>query len=144
MPVRIPAIVLALQDPVSHAGWSLPHHPQAASAAREISVAVLGDWHVDEEAAEVALLVVSELVTNAVEHAEPPLFLHLTRDPGHRQLRVEVADGGPALCEGEWTASCETDEHGRGMGIIDAVTTAHGTLTHPHGATHWATLQTAA
>ncbi|WP_405594548.1 ATP-binding protein [Streptomyces sp. NBC_01092] len=126
------------------AAWSLPHRPQAAGAAREVIAAVLADWHVDEEASEAALLVVSELVTNAVEHARPPLALHLIREPDHLQFRVEVADGGPAVGEGAWTASCEADEHGRGMAIIDAVTTAHGTRPHPQGTTHWAALPTTA
>lgn len=34
--------------------------------------AVLGGWGTDSAAADQALLVVSELVTNAVEHALPP------------------------------------------------------------------------
>ncbi len=111
--------------------------------ARAIAAEVLDHWRMDPETSEVALLVVSELVTNSVEHAQPPLALHLVRDRLRRQVRVEVTDGGPSAHEGEWTASCAPDEHGRGMAIIEAITAAQGTHTHAHGVIHWASLSSA-
>lgn len=119
--------------------WALPHRPQAAGAARGIARSVLGGWGVGEEAADQVLLVVSELVTNALEHALPPLVLHLDR-VGEDTMHVEVEDGGPAAVEGAWTASCSDDEHGRGSGIIDLLATAHGAQSYPGGAMHWADL----
>ncbi|WP_405009264.1 ATP-binding protein [Kitasatospora sp. NBC_01539] len=46
-----------------------------------------------------ALLVVSELVTNAVRHAPGPLGLTLALDPGARQdgIRITVRDTSPVL-----------------------------------------------
>lgn len=41
----------------------------------------LGRWNVAPEGRDRVLLVVSELVTSAVEHAEPPIALHLNRKP---------------------------------------------------------------
>ncbi|MCX5233236.1 ATP-binding protein [Streptomyces sp. NBC_00233] len=84
------------------------------------------------------LLVVSELVTNAVEHAAPPLALHLHRERAGSRVWVGVTDGGPAVQEGAWTASCADDEHGRGLTIVDTLAESHGTRTHSSGTTHWA------
>jgi anti-sigma regulatory factor (Ser/Thr protein kinase) len=90
-----------------------------------------------------ALLVVSELVTNAVEHARPPVTLQLAR-PEEDILHIEVTDSGPASHEGPWTASCSDDEHGRGRAIVAALATAHGchTTAGDHASTHWAVLST--
>lgn len=124
--------------------WRLPHRPEAAGQAREICAAFLRDGQVDRHTADQVLLVVSELVTNAVEHARPPLTLSLRHDSAARHVRVEVTDGGPAGRHGEWAASCSDGEHGRGLHIIGLVTAAHGDRRAPDGAIHWADLGTAA
>ncbi|KUN42544.1 hypothetical protein AQJ27_36425 [Streptomyces olivochromogenes] len=84
------------------------------------------------------LLTVSELVTNAVEHAQPPLNLGLRRDPGTRCVHIELSDGGPAARDGDWAASCTRGEHGRGLEIIDQLTAAHGDRQEPGHVVHWA------
>lgn len=68
-------------------------------------------------AAEILGLVVSELVANAVAHAETPTRLRLAHDD--RGLMLEVADTTvpppqPCCCDGE-------DEHGRGLALVDAL-----------------------
>lgn len=97
----------AATRPLRAAGsaWPLSHHPEAAGEARKITKEVLARWKVAEEAADSVLLTVSELVTNAVEHAQPPLNLELSRDPGTRRVHIEVADGGPAATDGDWAAA---------------------------------------
>ncbi|MGW8955638.1 ATP-binding protein [Streptomyces sp. NPDC055709] len=122
--------------------WPLPHQPQAAGQAREVTRVALTAWGVREEAIAMVLLVVSELVTNAVEHALPPVALRLARPAD--SVHIEVDDGGPAPRKGEWIASCSDDEHGRGTGIIDSLATCTGTHSRPCGATHWADLPGAA
>ncbi len=85
------------------------------------------------------LLVVSELVTNAVEHAQGPLHLHLHRTEADGHVWIGVSDGGPAPRDGEWTRSCTTDEHGRGLAVVAALAEHHGTRTWTGGhTTHWA------
>lgn len=139
-PVQIPAPRQPVENDVT---WPLPHRPEAPAAARHSIETILHDWHVDSETADAAVLVVSELVTNAVEHAQPPLALHVHRERSGSRVWVGVTDGGPAPHDGAWTSSCTADEHGRGMDIVDMLTEAHGTHNHPHGATHWARLTTA-
>ncbi|MER6778131.1 MULTISPECIES: ATP-binding protein [unclassified Streptomyces] len=124
--------------------WKLPHHPAAAGTARRITSAVLDGWDVAEETIDQALLVVSELVTNAVEHARPPVALHLQRPGNDGVLRIEVGDGGPADHEGAWTTSCAPEERGRGVGIIALLACAHGARVLAHTVTHWAVLPAAA
>lgn len=120
---------------------ALEHRPVAAGAARAITRAVLENWRVDQDAAQSVLLVVSELVTNAVEHALPPVTLHLYRDRAGEVVWVGVTDGGPAQDDGAWTSSCTREEHGRGLALVEVLATSHGIRPHPGGtATHWALL----
>jgi anti-sigma regulatory factor (Ser/Thr protein kinase) len=124
--------------------WSLAHRPEAAKAARRITRAVLAQWRVTDETADTVLLTVSELVTNAVEHAEPPPHLRLSRAPDTRRVRIEVCDGGPAAMEGDWAAGRAHGEHGRGLQIIDRLTAVHGARAESGRAIHWADVAIAA
>ncbi len=136
-PIPPPALAAAARE------WPLPHRPEAAGTARRLARATLAEWGVDEDTTDQALLVVSELVTNAIEHALPPVVLHLDQPaPGH-PLHIEVDDGGPAPDHGGWTSTCTPEEHGRGTDIIAALSTAHGHHPLPDGAAHWADLTTA-
>ncbi|MCX5208841.1 ATP-binding protein [Kitasatospora sp. NBC_00240] len=120
---------------------ALPHHPGSVRAARRITRTVLLEWGVDEDTTDQALLVVSELVTNAVEHALPPVALHVERRTGDT-LHIEVDDGGPASVQGSWCAGRAPEEGGRGGGIIDVLTSAHGSRPLASGTSHWADLTT--
>lgn len=121
----------------------LEHRPEAASSARRTTQAVMKRWRVGTDTTESVTLIVSELVTNAIEHADPPLALHLRRETQGGAIWVGVTDGGQADSEGTWTISCAEDEHGRGLTIIGTLADSHGTHTHRNGATtHWARLTT--
>ncbi|MET8630187.1 ATP-binding protein [Kitasatospora sp. NPDC004669] len=139
-----PRPAAARRPRVPDRAWPLAHRPEAAGAAREITRAVLAQWRVADEAADSVLLTVSELVTNAVEHAEPPLHLELSRDPDTRRVHIEVRDGGPAATESDWAAGRTRGEHGRGLQIIDRLTAAHGDRAEPGHAIHWADVAIAA
>ncbi len=76
-----------------------------------------------------ALLVVSELVTNAVVHAQSTSELRLT--PGQGVLRIEVSDDGPAAPDPQLAG--EDDEHGRGLLLISVLSAAWGTEASPSG-----------
>lgn len=124
----------------SHASCPLVHRAEAVAHARRIVGSMLSIWQVGEGAAESVLLVVSELVTNAIEHAQPPLALHLRRERADLRVWVGITDGGPATREGAWAASCSQEERGRGLCIVDALATAHGTHDRCGRITHWARL----
>lgn len=126
----------------------LPHRPTSVRAARHAAEAVLTSWGLSPEAVYDVMLVVSELVTNAVEHALPPVAVRLRlADPDADNpvvhVHVYVSDGGPAPSPGSWAASCQTDEHGRGRQVITALSRSTGTRGTDDTAGHWAVLDAA-
>ena len=70
----------------------LPPEPTSAGMARRF---VASSLRAGDEVAELAVLLVSELASNAVLHARTPFEL-VVEDDG-RRLRVEVHDDSPAL-----------------------------------------------
>ncbi|GAA2782014.1 hypothetical protein GCM10010521_70960 [Streptomyces rameus] len=114
----------------------------AVSAIRRRVAALLSDWSVCPEIVEDSLLVVSELVTNAIVHARPPAELRMSwvRGAGRRTLRIEVTDAGTALSAGQSLVGIDPDEHGRGEAIVHALATRHGIRVHAGGVTRWAEL----
>ncbi|GHD86096.1 ATP-binding protein [Streptomyces naganishii] len=120
-------------------GIVLPRAPGGVSAVRRRVRAVLSGWNLSAEAADDVLLVVSELVTNALVHARPPATLRLCRVPaqGRGAVRVEVTDQGAATAAGPSSAP-DPDEHGRGLGIVTALSARCGVLTHRGGTSRWA------
>ena len=64
-------------------------------------------------------LAVSELVTNAVRHGRPPLFLLLRREKDHVRLAVHDASATEPAAHG---ATADQDaENGRGLDIVSAL-----------------------
>ncbi|WP_254898081.1 ATP-binding protein [Kitasatospora sp. NA04385] len=108
--------------------WAIAHRPDALGPVRQQARASLAAWGVEQAAAEAVVLVVSELVTNAVCHALPPVGLRLRHDRADRRLWVEVSDGGPAA--GGAAGALPPDEHGRGLLLVAAVALEHGARPH--------------
>lgn len=125
--------------------FSLPHTPGAVSGVRRRIRTVLADWNLAADLAEDVLLVVSELLTNAVVHALPPATLRLSRSRAdtYGAVRVEVTDRGPAASTALSAPSPDPDEHGRGLGIVTALAARCGVRVHPDGTSRWAELQVA-
>ncbi|MGP4000567.1 SpoIIE family protein phosphatase [Streptomyces sp. 8N706] len=112
--------------------WELPPDPAAVGQTRAMATAKLGEWDL-EELSFTTELVVSELVTNAIRHASPPVHLRLIRD---RTLICEVSDGGhtsPNL-----RRSAGDDEGGRGLFIVAQMVHRWGTRYTPSGKAIWA------
>jgi sigma-B regulation protein RsbU (phosphoserine phosphatase) len=81
-----------------------------------------------------ALLLVSELVTNAVVHAGTELELHIDIGPG--LARIEVIDYGPGLPVRHGDAQV-TREGGRGIYLLDALAQEWGTRHFAGGKSVW-------
>lgn len=136
---------VALSAEVEHV-FSLPHTPGAVSGVRRHIRTVLADWNLAADLAEDVLLVVSELLTNALVHALPPATLTLSRSRADTcaAVRVEVTDRGPAASTcGPSAPSPDPDEHGRGLGIVTALAARCGVHVHAGGTSRWAELQVA-
>jgi signal transduction histidine kinase len=95
--------------------------PAQVSRSRQRTGRALADWGLGD-LAEIAELVVSELVTNAQQHGAGPL--HMRLGLGHGVLRVEVHDCGPGrpVCR----RPSPSDERGRGLSLLDALISVHG------------------
>lgn len=104
--------------------FALPAQPESVAGARRLTRARLDKWRLDDDAHEAAILIVSELVTNAVVHTASSRVVCELRCLDNR-LRIAVQDqghqpGGPQLCRSA------DDEHGRGLLLVDAMCTAWG------------------
>ncbi|AEA24521.1 ATP-binding SpoIIE family protein phosphatase [Pseudonocardia dioxanivorans] len=105
--------------------------PEACAELRRDMRAFLTAWHVDEETAEDALLVASELASNAVDHAHTPFSLTATLTPGN--LRVEITDGSsaePRLQPFDMRAT-----RGRGLQMVQNLTSTWSFRRHDAGKT---------
>lgn len=82
---------------------------------------------------EVATLLVSEVVTNAVLHARSDLELHLIS--GGHFVRVEVSDASPAKpVVRDHSADALS---GRGLALVQRLATAWGVQDRPGGKVVW-------
>ncbi|MDF2269650.1 ATP-binding protein [Streptomyces coacervatus] len=124
--------------------FPLPHTPGAVSVVRRRIRSILADWNLAADIAEDVLLVVSELLTNAIVHALPPTTLRLSRSHADmdvcRAVRVEVTDRGPVTPAGLSASAVDPDEHGRGLGIVTALAARCGVDVHAGGTSRWAEL----
>ena len=82
-----------------------------------------------------AELVLAELATNALMHGQEPFFFRVWYEGAW--VRIEVEDGSPALPS--ITAS-SSGIHGRGLVIVDNLSTTWGTEHKPDGKVVWAEL----
>jgi anti-sigma regulatory factor (Ser/Thr protein kinase) len=102
--------------------------PASARRAREL-VARCAEAFERTPHAELAQLIVTELVANSVRHAGPPIFVGC--EPTEEGLKITVRDGSfghPVMQQAQ-----PTDERGRGVRLIDALSDRWGVDDHPDG-----------
>ena len=113
---------------------TLPADGRSASRSRRIVAQALEEASL-EDLIDEALLLVTELVTNAVVHAGTELELEISTDPD--RLRVEVSDRSPGTLPSVQEAPSETREGGRGIFLLDALATEWGTRHFGTGKSVW-------
>ncbi|MET8111714.1 SpoIIE family protein phosphatase [Streptomyces prasinus] len=118
--------------------WTVWRVPRAVGHARRFTRRTLRSWGVGEDL-DVALLVVSELVTNALVHTEGQVRLDLAL-VGDR-LRLAVADASPRSPARPNSIGREATG-GRGILLVEALSAAWGTLPVSGGKQVWAELGT--
>ena len=94
------------------------------------------EWGVDDDLAQDAAMVITELVANAVDHARSASTLSTPRGPA-RTCAWPCATPGPARCPGLAPID-PTAARGRGLQMVDALTGAWGVTLHADGKTVWA------
>ncbi|MET8952847.1 SpoIIE family protein phosphatase [Streptomyces sp. NPDC004533] len=115
--------------------WTVWRVPEAVRHARRFTRRYLRAWGVATDDVDTVLLVVSELVTNALVHTDGRVRLDLTL-LNHR-LRVAVADASPRSPVKPTSIGWEATG-GRGILLVEAVAAAWGTLPVSGGKQVWA------
>ena len=111
-------------DAVHSVRLSLLPEPHAPHAARQ---ALVGLPVVPDDRLDAVQLLVTELVTNSVVHADLPagesIDLSITRSPAG--IRVEVANAGPGFVPPP-PPDDPFAEHGRGLALVDMISDRWG------------------
>jgi anti-sigma regulatory factor (Ser/Thr protein kinase) len=115
--------------------WDLPHDLSMVGKARRLVSDILTTWELGGLADDV-VVVVGELLANAVNHGEPPIRLSLWA--GTDGLCLRITDHGPELPR-RLRLGLEA-VHGRGLTIVEALADDYGVTPLPDapGKTVWA------
>jgi anti-sigma regulatory factor (Ser/Thr protein kinase) len=113
--------------------------PTEVGRARRLLATVLDRWGVGGDAAEVAVLLTSELVTNAIRHGVPPIVLRAGLAP-RGAVRIEVDDLRPGqvvpMEEDLWAVD------GRGLQMVDLMADRWGCRSSLAGKRVWFEVRT--
>jgi anti-sigma regulatory factor (Ser/Thr protein kinase) len=120
-----------------HLQLTLPAAGQPARLARQVTREVLPVWRL-AHAEEVAVLLVSELVSNAVRHAGSADVITLELKASRGWLRIEVYRCRPGLTAQRIPG--EFDESGLGLVLVDSLADKWGVRETVTGKTMWAEL----
>ncbi|MFL6137316.1 MAG: SpoIIE family protein phosphatase [Frankiaceae bacterium] len=112
---------------------AVPAERRAVQQVREYVAATLTAWGVPEGTVGDAVLLVSELVTNAVVYGRPPIELRLRQSS--EQIVLEVYDGGMLLPRR--LRPTLQDEHGRGLQLVSLLAARWGIRPTPDGKSVW-------
>jgi len=121
-----------LEQPLSLTQQKLPHALESVTLARQVASRALKSWCA-EDTRDAAVLLVSELVTNGIVHADSEIAVRI--GVAARTIRVEITDRSPAL---PVMRSPERDEvGGRGLGIVARLATRWGVDPRRTGKSVW-------
>ncbi|WP_374115667.1 ATP-binding protein [Streptomyces sp. NK15101] len=139
-PIGVLATAAVTSCPTGHPAYSqsLPREARSAAAARRLVRTALTVWGLDS-LAEDAALVVTELVTNAVDHSRLPWIRVIVSRPSTDRVRLGVVDRSrtPPMLRPD---PCGDQFRGRGLLIVDALTERWGAELYRWGKQVWAEL----
>jgi anti-sigma regulatory factor (Ser/Thr protein kinase) len=118
---------------------TLPNGDGSVRLARQVTRDVLARWRL-AYMEDTAVLLVSELVTNAVRHARDTHAIALDLEIGESWLRIEVQDADP--CWPHRRTPGGFDESGFGLVLVDALSGKWGVRETATGKAVWAELDT--
>ena len=113
---------------------------ETGSQARRALRQLFDSARVDRDTSDTAVLLATELVTNAVEHGRGAAYLDAEVDD--RAIRLEVTDGSTVHPQPN-TSVGDLDERGRGLMLIEALASRWGILPRSDGKTVWCELDIA-
>lgn len=131
--------VLDKLEVLHRAGMDLRDASDVPARARQFVRASLEQWGVTNDCIDTVLLLTSEVVTNALCHAAPPLHLALTH--GSFGVNVDVSDS--SLRPPEAARPDFDHEGGRGLWLVETLATSWGVTLTDELKSVWFTLETA-
>jgi anti-anti-sigma regulatory factor len=111
--------------------------PSATAAARDLVDQACVRWRL-RAVADVAALIATELVANAVQHAGTPMMFAVTRRPTY--LHLACCDRSPARPRRD-SGDDDAEPAGRGLLIIESMAMAWGFSPTGDGKVVWATVR---
>ncbi|WP_073946440.1 ATP-binding protein [Streptomyces kebangsaanensis] len=114
--------------------FRLPRHARSVSRARALLREQATSWKLPDEVTETAVLLLSELMTNAYRHAKVSPGREIRARcvlDGDGRLRISVTDANDTLPMPR-EASPE-DESGRGLALVEALADDWGAEPRPGG-----------
>ncbi|MFD0020780.1 ATP-binding protein [Streptomyces sp. NPDC058382] len=126
--------------PTGHPGYSvtLPREPESAASARRLVRIALAVWTL-EGLADDSALILSELVSNAVQHARRKSIRLTVEHPAEAFVRVGIVDFSRVLPVRREPGNAY--EQGRGLLLVAALSENWGTDMLPWGKRVWAELR---
>ena len=115
-----------------YARQRLPIGAASPGAARRFTLSTLSAWDLDAHR-DIAELLVSELVTNAINHGRTTCLLELTATS--TVLRAAVADDGDGAPQLRYAGP--EAESGRGLAIVEALASRWGVEPTSSGKVVW-------
>lgn len=150
-PAAPPRLTAAVpQAHLGHSSIAIPADPTAPGTSRGHVVRALQANAVGDDMVRVVELLVSEVVTNFIQHAnaslahvEVELHVEVTADAAH-SVTVTVSGGASApsialVYPPEWPES--SSESGRGLAMLDALAAVWGTRRENHKTVVWFTVR---
>jgi anti-sigma regulatory factor (Ser/Thr protein kinase) len=133
-------IVSAKPHHTGHPGYSetLPGLEESVGTARNLVRTALAAWDL-EELTDTAILLVSELVANAVKHTNSRVIRVVVSRPSERFVRIGVVDKARVLPE-MVNPGDDLLTSGRGLLLVDALAERWGTDLFRWGKQVWAEL----
>lgn len=138
-----PPVGLATAVPRREYWFGLPAVRASARAARDTVRHRLRAWQVTGDTCSDAVLLVSELTTNAVLHTDSEQVLcGLTLTGGEQRLRIELHDEGRTPIRPPEHQADSCDEGGRGLFLVQELADRWGSThsTRAEGTVVWAEL----
>lgn len=123
--------------------FELAARPDSVARARQLTRTHLAGLALCDDTCDTAVLVVSELVTNALVHTvSRSIVCDLTDDPAAGHIRIVVCDEGLGQNGGPrpHPARSGDEDHGRGLLLVSAVSNAWGAQEEGLGLLVWAEL----
>lgn len=128
---------LVLNDPLAEVRVTLTADGGSCARARQVVRDAAASWELSEDLTDDAQLVVTELVSNGIDHGAGLITLTISRKDGG--MLVEVYDESPK--QPLVRPVDPTSARGRGMQLVQALSVRWGTMPDGRGKVVWAELK---